>query len=71
VLVERNLAEMVEDKHLVANLWAEWAKVKLQILEKTYKLPKLINQYAGIIVSLSASNILASNTQIKSKLVNG
>ncbi|WP_179338884.1 ATP-grasp domain-containing protein [Winogradskyella ludwigii] len=48
-----NLAEMVEYASGV-NLWGEWAKVETANLRKTvYKLPKINNQYAGIVVSLS------------------
>ncbi len=48
-----NLAEMVEYASGV-NLWAEWAKIETANLrKKTYKLPKINNQYAGIVVSLS------------------
>jgi hypothetical protein len=48
-----NLAEMVEHASGV-NLWAEWAKIETANLrKKTYKLPKINNQYAGIVVSLS------------------
>jgi hypothetical protein len=36
------------------NLWAEWANIETANLrKKAYKLPKIKNQYAGIIVSLS------------------
>lgn len=48
-----NLAEMVEYASGV-NLWAEWAKIETANLRgKKYKLPKINNQYAGIVVSLS------------------
>ncbi|PQJ78539.1 ATP-grasp domain-containing protein [Polaribacter porphyrae] len=48
-----NLAEMVEYASGV-NLWAEWASVEnARIRKQTYKLPKINNQYAGIVVSLS------------------
>ncbi len=48
-----NLAEMVEYASGV-NLWSEWAKIETANLrKKTYKLPKISNQYAGIVVSLS------------------
>lgn len=48
-----NLAEMVEYASGV-NLCAEWAKIELANLKKeVYKLPKIKNQYAGIVVSLS------------------
>ncbi|EPR69777.1 hypothetical protein ADIWIN_4052 [Winogradskyella psychrotolerans RS-3] len=48
-----NLAEMVEAASGV-NLWGEWAKIEAANLrKKTYKLPKINNQYAGIVVSLS------------------
>jgi len=48
-----NLAEMVEAASGV-NLWAEWARIETANLRKVkYKLPKINNQYAGIVVSLS------------------
>jgi biotin carboxylase len=48
-----NLAEMVEFASGV-NLWAEWAKIEsANLRNKPYKLPKIKNQYAGIVVSLS------------------
>jgi hypothetical protein len=48
-----NLAEMVQYASGV-NLWAEWAKIEVANLRgKAYKLPKINNQYAGIVVSLS------------------
>ena len=48
-----NLAEMVEAASGV-NLWAEWAKIESANLKKNaYKLPKIRNKYAGIVVSLS------------------
>ncbi len=48
-----NLAEMVEYASGV-NLWAEWAKIETANLrKKKYTLPKINNQYAGIVVSLS------------------
>ena len=48
-----NLAEMVQYASGV-NLWGEWAKIETANLrQKKYKLPKINNQYAGIVVSLS------------------
>jgi len=48
-----NLAEMVEAASGI-NLWSEWAKIESANLRKTsYKLPRIKNKYAGIIVSLS------------------
>jgi len=48
-----NLAEMVEAASGV-NLWEEWARIETANLRKVkYKLPKINNQYAGIVVSLS------------------
>ena len=48
-----NLAEMVDYASGV-NLWTEWAKVEsANLRKKAYKLPKINNQYAGIVVSLS------------------
>jgi hypothetical protein len=48
-----NLAEMVEYASGV-NLWGEWARIEAANLRKgAYKLPKINNQYAGIVVSLS------------------
>ena len=48
-----NLAEMVAYASGV-NLWGEWAKIESANLKKeVYKLPKIKNQYAGIVVSLS------------------
>ncbi|WP_435414791.1 ATP-grasp domain-containing protein [Polaribacter aestuariivivens] len=48
-----NLAEMVAYASGV-NLWGEWAKIESANLKnETYKLPKIHNKYAGIVVSLS------------------
>lgn len=48
-----NLAEMVQYASGV-NLWAEWAIIESKNLKnQTYKLPKIHNKYAGIVVSLS------------------
>lgn len=48
-----NLAEMVQYASGV-NLWKEWAIIESRNLNKsTYKLPKISNKYAGIVVSLS------------------
>jgi len=48
-----HLAEMVEASSGI-NLWEEWAKLETAIAqESTYKLPKIKNNYAGIVVSLS------------------
>ncbi|UAM99903.1 ATP-grasp domain-containing protein [Polaribacter litorisediminis] len=48
-----NLAEMVAFASGV-NLWGEWAKIESATLKKeVYTLPKINNQYAGIVVSLS------------------
>jgi biotin carboxylase len=48
-----NIAEMVEAATGV-NLWAEWAKIETAGLNnKTYKLPKVKKDCAGIVVSLS------------------
>ncbi len=48
-----NLAEMVEAASGI-NLWAEWAKIEIASkLNKPYKLPKIKNAEAGIVVSLS------------------
>jgi hypothetical protein len=48
-----HLAEMVEYSSGI-NLWGEWAKIELSMCGgKSYKLPKVNNDYAGIIVSLS------------------
>lgn len=48
-----NLAEMVEASSGV-NLWREWAKIEVAMAKgEKYKLPKINNLYAGIIVSLS------------------
>ncbi|MBT8186776.1 MAG: ATP-grasp domain-containing protein [Croceitalea sp.] len=48
-----NLAEMVEAASGI-NLWTEWAKIETVNLRSIpYKLPKLNNKYAGIVVSLS------------------
>ena len=48
-----NLAEMVEYASDI-NLWGEWARIESAALRKeVYKLPKVKNQYAGIVVSLS------------------
>ncbi|WP_405571401.1 acetyl-CoA carboxylase biotin carboxylase subunit family protein [Winogradskyella sp. Asnod2-B02-A] len=48
-----NLAEMVEAASGV-NLWGEWARIEGSNLRKEkYKLPKINNKYAGIVVSLS------------------
>ena len=48
-----NLAEMVEMSSGI-NLWREWARVEVAIARgEKYKLPKVRNDYAGIVVSLS------------------
>jgi hypothetical protein len=48
-----NLAEMVAFASGV-NLWSEWAKIESDQLKKeAYVLPKIIDKYAGIVVSLS------------------
>lgn len=48
-----NLAEMVQYASGI-NLWAEWAKIEdANLRQIAYKLPKVKNQYAGIVVSLS------------------
>lgn len=48
-----NLAEMVEAASGI-NLWGEWAVIESKNLRKTpYKLPKVKNLHAGIVVSLS------------------
>ncbi|TMM31050.1 ATP-grasp domain-containing protein [Polaribacter aestuariivivens] len=48
-----NLAEMVAYASGV-NLWGEWAKIESTNLKnESYKLPKIHNKYAGIVVSLS------------------
>jgi hypothetical protein len=49
-----NLAEMVEFSSGI-NLWYEWAKIEAAVARgETYKLPKVRNDYAGIVVSLSS-----------------
>ncbi len=48
-----NIAEMVECACGI-NLWAEWARIENAVASgKTYKLPKIRKDYAGIIVSLT------------------
>lgn len=48
-----NLAEMVEASSGI-NLWAEWAKIELAVLQKIdYSPPKAEKNYGGIVVSLS------------------
>jgi carbamoylphosphate synthase large subunit len=48
-----NLAEMVEMSSGI-NLWREWARVEVAVARgEKYKLPKVRNDYAGIVVSLS------------------
>lgn len=48
-----NLAEMVAVATGI-NLWREWARIELAItLEEHYTLPEVLNQHAGIVVSLS------------------
>ncbi len=48
-----NLAEMVEMSSGI-NLWREWARVEAAVARgEKYKLPKVRNDYAGIVVSLS------------------
>lgn len=48
-----NLAEMVEYSSGI-NLWYEWAKIEAAVATDTpYKLPKVRNDYSGIVVSLS------------------
>jgi hypothetical protein len=49
-----NIVEMVEYASGGINLWAEWATIENSTYKKiSYKLPKTVNKYAGIIVSLS------------------
>jgi hypothetical protein len=49
-----NLAEMVEFSSGI-NLWYEWAKIEAAVARgEIYKLPKVRNDYAGIVVSLSS-----------------
>ncbi len=48
-----NLAEMVEFSSGI-NLWYEWAKIEAAVARgEKYKLPKVKQDYAGIVVSLS------------------
>lgn len=48
-----HLSDMVEAATGI-NLWGEWSRVEVaSFLNNTYKLPKVKNKYAGIIVSLS------------------
>ncbi len=48
-----NLAEMVEYSSDI-NLWREWATIEAAVAKgEKYKLPKVKNEYAGIVVSLS------------------
>lgn len=48
-----NLAEMVEASSQI-NLWGEWARIEDAVLKsQPYKLPKVQDKYAGIVVSLS------------------
>jgi hypothetical protein len=48
-----NLAEMVEMSSGI-NLWREWARVEIAVAKgEKYKLPKVRNDHAGIVVSLS------------------
>ena len=48
-----NLAEMVEFSSGI-NLWREWAKLEAALARgENYKLPKVRNDHAGIVVSLS------------------
>jgi len=48
-----HLCEMVEASSGI-NLWREWAKLETAVASgKTYKIPKIKNDYAGIVVSLS------------------
>ncbi len=48
-----NLAEMVEFSSGI-NLWCEWAKLEIAVARgERYKLPKVRQDYSGIVVSLS------------------
>lgn len=48
-----HLAEMVEAATDI-NLWAEWAKIEDAVAKnKKYELPKVANNYAGIVLTLS------------------
>jgi biotin carboxylase len=48
-----NLAEMVEYSSDI-NLWREWAKIEVAVAQgEKYKLPKVADNYSGIVVSLS------------------
>jgi biotin carboxylase len=49
-----NLAEMVEISSGI-NLWREWAKIEsAKAREETYELPKVEDNYSGIIISLTS-----------------
>ena len=48
-----HISEMVEAASGL-NLWAEWARIEVAVaLKQNYTLPKVKNDYAGILVSLS------------------
>jgi biotin carboxylase len=64
-----NLAEMVAFASGV-NLWGEWAKIESATLKKeVYTLPKINNQYAGIVVSLSRFEHPDTSSFIDSEIV--
>ncbi len=64
-----NLAEMVEMSSGI-NLWREWARVEVAVARgEKYKLPKVRNDYAGIIVSLSRHQFPDSSGFTESEIV--
>lgn len=47
-----NIAEVVEAACGI-NLWAEWAKIEIANGMRDYELPRCINKYSGLVVSLA------------------
>lgn len=47
-----NIVELVEASSGI-NLWAEWAKIENTAKGESYKLPKVKNEYSGILISLA------------------
>jgi hypothetical protein len=47
-----NIVELVEASSGI-NLWAEWAKIENVRKGEQYKLPKIKNEYSGILISLA------------------
>ena len=51
------------------NLWREWAKLEIATEEKPYKLPRLRNEYAGVILSLARTDDPDTSAYIDQEIV--